>query len=57
MDPEVEAGAELGRLLDICDESAGGDSNDRELEDLRNALDFAVGLLVELGVEIPRESA
>lgn len=46
-------GAHLGRLLDYCDAAAGGGSTD-ELESLRDALDTAVAMLLERGVEIPR---
>lgn len=44
-------GQELGQLLDDIDGSRPGQD---EANALRAALDYAVGMLVEIGVEIPR---
>jgi len=44
----------LVAALDKCDIASAGDSNDDEIDALRDALSIAVGLLLELGVEIPR---
>lgn len=51
-----EDGRELGLLLDRADAATEGDSNDEEFDALREALEYAVGLLVELGLEVPRSS-
>lgn len=52
--PAADEGVRLGERLDAVDAAAEGDSNDAEIEALQDALAFAVGMLTDLGVEIPR---
>ena len=44
----------LGELLAQADRAADGPSNDDEIDCLRDALDFAVGLIESLGYQVPR---